>query len=206
MHIIAISTRDTGMIAFSVLSIPASRCPLSRPLPGMLTRLPAKAVLSSPIHPTPTSQEPTLKNYFFKQVTPVMKKAIAEDERSHWPLIVLHFDFKDNQTASLRVVWRVLGEHEGWLSTAVKTRDPGTLSPIDREPMLVVTEEVDEQQKVFYDAVPVGARPRLFGSAHTHPTPKNIKNMTKEQLMHWAVDASPEERLNEEPTNYSAVE
>lgn len=149
--------------------------------------------------PHPTGQEPTLEDYFFKQVSPVMKKAIAENKRSQWPLIVLHFDFKDNQTALLQGVWQVLGQHESWLSTAVKTSDPGKLSPINRKPMLVVTEEADEQQKVFYDAVPVGARLRLFGSAHTHPTPKN---MTKDQVMHWAVNVSAEELLNEKPTNY----
>ena len=80
----------------------------------------------------------------------------------------------------LQAVWQVLGQHEDWLSTAVKTSDPSKLSPIERKPILVVTEEADEQQKVFYDALPVGGRLRLFGSAHTHPTPKN---MTKEQLV-----------------------
>jgi hypothetical protein len=149
--------------------------------------------------PHPTGEEPTLEDYFFKQVSPIMKEAIAENKRSQWPLIVLHFDFKDNQTALLQAVWQLLGQHEDWLSTAVKTSDPDKLSPIDRKPMLVVTEEADEQQKVFYDAVPVGARLRLFGSAHTHPTPQN---MTKEQSTHWAVNASPEELLDEKPTNY----
>jgi hypothetical protein len=140
-----------------------------------------------------------LEDYFFKQVTPVVKKIIAENKRSQWPLIVLHFDFKDNQTALLQAVWQVLGQHEEWLSTAVKTSDPAKISPIDRKPILVVTEEADEQQKVFYDALPVGAHLRLFGSAHTHPTPEN---MTKEQLVHWAVTVRPEELLKEKPTNY----
>jgi hypothetical protein len=48
----------------------------------------------------------------------------------------------------LKAVWQVLGQHEDWLSTAVKTSDPGKLSPIDRRPILVITEENDEQQKV----------------------------------------------------------
>ena len=112
---------------------------------------------------------------------------------------MLHFDFKDNQTALLAGVWQVLGQHEDWLSTAVKTSDPAKLSPIERKPILVITEEADEQQKVFYDDVPVGGRLRLFGSAHTHPAPKN---MTKEQLVHWAVTVSPEELVKEKPTNY----
>jgi hypothetical protein len=99
----------------------------------------------------------------------------------------------------LQAVWQLLGQHEGWLSTAVKTTDSRKISPIDRKPILVVTEESDEQQKVFYDAVPVGARLRLFGSAHTQPPPKN---MTNNKLTHWVVTASAEELLNEEPTNY----
>jgi hypothetical protein len=156
-----------------------------------------RAVVSHTPHPT--GKEPTLEDYFFKQVSPVVKRAIAENKRSQWPLIVLHFDFKDNQTALLQSVWQVLGQHEDWISTAVKTSDPNKLSPIDRKPILVVTEEANEQQKVFYDDLPVGARLRLFGSAHTHPTPQG---MTREQAAHWAVTASPEELLNERPTNY----
>lgn len=149
--------------------------------------------------PHPTGKEPTLEDYFFKQVSPVVEKAIAENKRNQWPLIVLHFDFKDNQAPLLQAVWQVLGEHEDWLSTSVKTSDPNTLSPIDRKPILVVTEEANEQQKVFYDDLPVGARLRLFGSAHTHPLPAN---MTKQQLAHWQVTATPEELVPEKPTNY----
>lgn len=149
--------------------------------------------------PHPTGEEPTLEDYFFKQVTPVIKKAIAENKRSQWPVIVLHFDFKDNQSALLKAVWQVLGQHEEWLSTAAKTSDPYKLSPIDRKPILVVTEEADEQQKVFYDDVPVGGKLRLFGSAHTHEAPKG---MTQQQAWHWEVSVSPAELVKEKPTNY----
>jgi hypothetical protein len=149
--------------------------------------------------PHATGKEPTLEDYFFKQVRPVVEKAIAENKRDQWPVIVLHFDFKDNQTPLLQAVWQILGEHQEWLSTAVKTSDPAKLSPIDRKPIMVVTEESDAQQKVFYDDLPVGTRLRLFGSAHTHPTPKD---MPMKQLMHWAVQVTPEELLSEPPTNY----
>lgn len=149
--------------------------------------------------PHPTGHEPTLEDYFFKQVRPVVEKAIAENKTSQWPLIVLHFDFKDNQDPLLRAIWQILGEHQQWLSTAIKTNDPSKLSPIERKPILVVTEESDEQQKVFYDDLPIGAQLRLFGSAHTHPRPKD-KPM--KQLMHWAVSVTPEELLSEQPTNY----
>ena len=149
--------------------------------------------------PKPTGAEPTLHDYFFEQVRPVIEKAIAQNKQDEWPLIVLHFDFKDNQPAILNAVWQLLGEYEPWLSTAVKISDPYHLSPIERKPILAITEGSDEQQKVFYDQVSVGAKLRVFGSAHDTVTPKG---MSMQQRMHWAVVASPEELLNERPTNY----
>ena len=86
--------------------------------------------------PKATGAEPTLRNYFFEQVRPVIEKAIKENKRDQWPVIVLHFDFKDNQQAILEGVWQVLNEYKPWLSTAAKTNDPHKLSPIDRKPIL----------------------------------------------------------------------
>src|ERR1700733_13061466 len=54
--------------------------------------------------PHPTGSEPTHEDYFFKHGSHVMKKILVENKRSQWPLIVLHFDFKDNQTALLQAV------------------------------------------------------------------------------------------------------
>ena len=149
--------------------------------------------------PRPTGAEPTLRDYFFKQVQPIVKKAIAENKRGEWPLIVLHFDFKDNRPAILHAVWNLLGEYEPWLSTAVKTGNPGELSPIQVRPILVLTEDSDAQQKVFFDDLPVGARLRVFGSAHTQPVPKG---MTGREAMHWEATAPPEKLLSEAPSNY----
>jgi hypothetical protein len=147
----------------------------------------------------PTGSEPTLREYFFEQVRPVVEKAIAQNKQERWPLIVLHFDFKDNRPEILEAVWQLLGEYEPWLSTAVKTNDASVLSPIDRKPILTATEESDEQQKVFFDDVPVGAKLRLFGSAHTHPTPAG---MPSQQAMRWQVTVPPDQILSERPTNY----
>ncbi|AEU35311.1 hypothetical protein AciX8_0963 [Granulicella mallensis MP5ACTX8] len=149
--------------------------------------------------PKPTGQEPTLREYFFEQVRPVIEKAIAQNKKKEWPLVVLHFDFKDNQPAILNAVWQLLGEYEPWLSTAVKTDDPHQLSSIERRPILAITEASDEQEKVFYDQVPVGAKLRIFGSAHD---PVNPKGMPMQELMHWAVVTPPEQLLTERPTNY----
>lgn len=149
--------------------------------------------------PRTTGREPTLRDYFFEQVRPVVEKALAQNNRAQWPVIVLHFDFKDTRPELLQAVWKLLGEYEPWLSTAVKTDDPNRLSPIERRPILVVTEESDAQAKVFFDDVPVGAKLRLFGSAHTHEAPAGS---SREEQARWDFATPPEQLLTEKATNY----
>ncbi|GAC1422442.1 MAG: hypothetical protein NVSMB62_18160 [Acidobacteriaceae bacterium] len=148
--------------------------------------------------PEPSGSEPTLRAYFFEQVRPIIESALATNKPDTWPLIVLHFDFKDNRAELLKAVWQLLGDYEPWLSTAPKTSVPSELQPISKRPILVITEDSDEQQRVFYDDLPIGAKLRLFGSAHTSPTPR----LPVPELMHWAVTVSPDELLKEHPTNY----
>lgn len=149
--------------------------------------------------PKPTGNEPTLRDYFFEQVRPVVEKAIAENHQDRWPIIILHFDFKTTRPEILHAVWQLLGEYQPWLSTAVKTSNPGILSPLDRKPILAITEESDDQQKVFFDDVPVGQKLRVFGSAHTRPTPQGL---SADQRLHWLATAPPDQLLSESPTNY----
>jgi hypothetical protein len=111
--------------------------------------------------------EPTLEDHFFERVRSIVEEALHENRRDQWPLIVVHFDFKDLQAPLLHAVWDVLGKYESWITTAIRTADPGKLSPFDMKPLLVLTEDADEQQAVFFDQVPVGAKLRVFGSAHT---------------------------------------
>ena len=149
--------------------------------------------------PQPTGREPTLRTYFFEQVRPVIEKALADNDRGEWPLIILHFDFKDTRPAILHAVWKLLGEYQPWLSTAVKTGNPRQLSPIDRRPILVVTEDSDAQARVFYHDVPVGGRLRLFGSAHTQDAPPGS---SPAQRAHWEATASPARLLTTRATDY----
>lgn len=149
--------------------------------------------------PKTTGQEPTLKTYFFEQVKPVVEKIIKENKQNEWPLIVLHFDFKDNQPALHEGVWDLLSEYEPWISTAVKTADPHKLSPIQKKPILVITEDNDAQEKFFFDRVSVGSKLLIFGSAHSGAHPDNL---SRTELAHWEATASPETLLTEAPTNY----
>lgn len=145
-----------------------------------------------------TGQEPTLRQYFFERVRPIVEKALRDNNRSQWPLIVLHFDFKDTQAPLLHAVWDVLGEYEAWITTAPKGSDPHQLAAFDRKPLLVLTEDSDEQEEVFFNQVPVGAKLRVFGSAHTHMPP--ARSGAKEG--HLAASRPPEQLLSDRPTNY----
>ena len=155
-----------------------------------------RAVLSH--NDKPSGGEPALGEYFFERVRPVVEKALAQNDRARWPLIVLHFDFKSLQPELLRYVWKLLGDYEPWLTTAVKTDDPRRLAPFEARPLLVLTEDHDAQEQVFFRDVPVGGRLRLFGSAHRH------EFHARTESERWKLEATtpPEQLLTEPPTNY----
>jgi hypothetical protein len=145
-----------------------------------------------------TGTEPLLRDYFFERVRPMVEKALAENDRARWPIIVLHFDFKSNDAPLLHAVWDLLGEYQNWITTAVKSADPRGLTPFDLKPLLVLTEDPDAQEEVFYRQVPVGGKLRLFGSAHT----REIPSKPKEQHDHLLATLKPEELLSSPPTTY----
>ena len=145
-----------------------------------------------------TGGEPSLHEHFFEHVRPLVETEIRENERARWPLIVVHFDFKDNRPELLSAVWDLLGEYEAWITTALKTADPRTLAPYDVRPLLVLTEDNDAQEEVFFQSLPVGGRLRLLGSAHTAQAP--VKS--SEERVHLAATAPPEQLLTGRPTSY----
>jgi hypothetical protein len=146
----------------------------------------------------PRGTEPLLRDYFFERVRPIIEKALAENDRSHWPLIVLHFDFKSTQEPLLRAVWDLLGEYQGWITTAVKSSGLHELTPLDLKPLLVLTEEADAQEEFFFTRLRPGERLRLFGSAHTRAIPSKPKE-THDRLL---ATMPPSELLSEKPTTY----
>lgn len=144
------------------------------------------------------ASDPELRAYFFEKVRPIVERELARGDKSRWPLIILHFDFKDVQPDLLHAVWTLLGEYEPWMTTATKSADSHELTPFDRKPLLVLTEDSDAQEAVFYSERPVGSRLRLFGSAHTHiPDVKDRK-----ELAHLAATLPPEQLLSDPPTTY----
>jgi len=145
-----------------------------------------------------TGREPALRDHFFERVRPIVEKALADNERARWPLIVLHFDFKSVQPELLHAVWDLLGEYQSWITTAAQTTDPRQLAAFEPKPLLVLTEDADAQEAVFFNQVPVGGKLRLFGSAHT----KTIPDKPKEEHDRQLATLPPEQLLPAPPTNY----
>ena len=117
-------------------------------------------------HLPPSGSEPTLRTYFFEQIRPLVEHALQSGDRKDWPLVTLNLDFKTEEREHLEFIWRLLEEYEDWLCTAPRTATPETLAPLGLRPVLVLTGSSDAQQKVFYDAVRVGGRLRLFGAVN----------------------------------------
>ena len=123
---------------------------------------PARSIVS---HGEPfTGEEPTLRD-FFERIRPIVTPALTDASRERWPLITLNLDFKDSEPQHFVAIWDLLGEYEAWLTTARRTETAEREEPLQLGPVLVLTGADPSQQTVFHDAVPIGARLRLFGAA-----------------------------------------
>ncbi len=145
-----------------------------------------------------TGTEPALRDYFFERVRPIVEQALAGNDRTNWPLIVLHFDFKTLDPQTLHAVWNLLGEYQDWITTAAQTKDPHQLAPFDPKPLLVITEDANEQEEVFFRSLAPGMRLRVFGSAHTAP----VQASSREERIHLMATVPPAQLLTDRPTNY----
>jgi hypothetical protein len=134
---------------------------------------------------------PTLDAYFFQRIRPIMERALAEQRRDTWPLIVLNLDFKQNDAALLDAVYTLLGHYESWLTTAPRTSTPDVAAPLSVGPLLVLSGSTEAQRARFHDAVPVGERLRAFGAIPSAVAPgtndderdANMSRMPAEQLI-----------------------
>jgi hypothetical protein len=117
-------------------------------------------------HENPRGTEPTMREYFFERIRPIVEAALRDQNRDAWPLITLNLDFKSEEPEHLAAVWSLLTEYKAWLTTAPRTAKRGDVQPLQLGPVLVLTGESDRQRAVFYDAVPVGQRLLVFGAVH----------------------------------------
>ena len=158
---------------------------------------PARSIVS---HGEPfDGGEPSLRDSFFERIRPLVERALRDDNRRTWPLIILNLDLKSNDPEHLRALWTLLGEYEGWLTTAERTRDGSEPAPLDVKPVLVLTGVSDAQAAAFSDALPIGARLRLFGAIALRPPAGQKTDTATAQRLFWeALPTTPLPRA----TNY----
>ena len=147
----------------------------------------------------PDGTEPTLESHFFDRVRPIVERALAENKRDTWPVMVLHLDFKTNEAAHHQAIWELLGKYESWLTTAERSADERRVTPFSMGPVLALTEAGTGQIDTFFTNVPVGARLRIFGTVPptTFPSAK-----TNDERAAATFAASPEVLIPTGATNY----
>jgi hypothetical protein len=112
-----------------------------------------------------TGHEPTMREYFFERVRPLVERALREGHRDTWPIITLNLDLKTEEPEHLAAIWALLQEYRGWLTTAPRRATLEDVQPLTVGPLLVLTGESDRQRRVFYDQVRVGQALIVFGAA-----------------------------------------
>jgi hypothetical protein len=119
-------------------------------------------------HGTPIrGNEPSMRDYFFERIRPLMESALQEGDHGYWPLVTLNLDFKSDEALHHAAVWKLLKEYETWICSSERVADIRTVTPMTIRPLLVLTGEADSQERDFYDIVPLGERLLVFGAVRT---------------------------------------
>jgi hypothetical protein len=137
-----------------------------------------------------TGEEPTMEEYFFARVRPIVEQALKDGNHGDWPVITLNLDFKDNKPQHLAAVLDLLRKYQSWITSAPKGRGIETVQPLEVKPILVLTGEPDAQQAVFYDQLEPGDRVLLFGAIHTenkdpHAAPEVLDPQKANNYRRW---------------------
>jgi hypothetical protein len=152
-----------------------------------------------------SADDPTLETYFFPKVKPIVEKALKEGNKGNWPLITLYLDIKNDPPEHLQAIQKVLDKYDGWLTTAKKTADINTQSPLELKPMMVLVEDKqnDIKQQYFYDQVPVGGKIRVFGTATKFDeNPTQLPKEKKAEAIALLSTLDPEQLVSHKADNY----
>jgi hypothetical protein len=143
--------------------------------------------------------EPTLERHFFDRVRPLVEGAIKTGARDGWPLIVLHLDFKTNEREHHQAVWDLLMKHRAWLTTAAAGSDGKTVSPFQVGPVLVLTENGENQEKDFSDWAAALGTHLLFGTIPPPNVPRAQEDADRARIL---INATPQALIPAAATSY----
>ena len=138
-----------------------------------------------------TDGAPTMEAYFFDKIRPIMERALKENRRTTWPLIVLNLDFKTDEREHHVAILKLLTKYDAWLTTAARTATPNVPAPFAIGPLLVLCGQNETQRRDFADSVKVGDKLRVFGAIPVPAAPgstreeraRNLVMMTAGQLI-----------------------
>jgi len=149
-----------------------------------------------------TGNEPTLKSFFFERVRPIVEKALQENDKQNWPLVILYMDMRNDPPEQLEFIWKLLGEYENWLTTAVQTNNPADKAPLDVKPLVILTQDKDNdiKEEYFYNRLPIGGKLRVFSTAKLSLPPG--EGLTAQQIAQLRSKMKPEELVKEPASNY----
>jgi hypothetical protein len=143
-----------------------------------------------------TGREPSMREYFFERIRPLVESALRQPHRETWPLVTLNLDLKTEEPEHLAAIWALLKEYRGWLTTAPRRASIDDIQPLTVGPVLVLTGESDAQRTAFHDLVPVGEDLLVFGAARPRlrqaGTPAEARVRAGEELP----DLTPGARTN----------
>ena len=120
-----------------------------------------------------TGTEPTMREYFFERVRPIIEGALRDNRRDTWPVITLNLDFKTEEPEHLAAVWALLAEYKPWLTTAVRTAHLSDVQALQIGPMLVLTGEKASGQFLITQA-------RLVAT--------NVQGIVVKNSGHWLME------------------
>lgn len=118
---------------------------------------------------------PTLKEYAFDKIRPVVEAALQSGDRSAWPIITLNLnDLRGSEPGMYAALGQLAVEHRDWLCSAPKGEDPSVVVPMSPGPVLLLTNGGRLAQKTFHDDVPNGHPLLLFGCGDADTPPTNF--------------------------------
>lgn len=143
--------------------------------------------------------EPALERYFFDRIKPIAERELKTGARAQWPLIVLHLDFKTNEREHHKAVWDLLMKYRAWLTTAPVDGNASRVSPMTPGPVLVITENGENQEKDFLEFAAAAKAHLLFGSI---PGPAIEPTKDEAELARRRIAATPRALIPAGATTY----